>query len=322
MTSKEIVVRDRREKHQFSIHNRVFDEWLPIIGLAGYGLYNLYVRMSNKKDERAFPGYKLISEHLGVSKSTVSDYNKLLELCGLIHIDRGDHNTSNQYYILDIPFATQKSQDEIRSRITKSLQEKPSNSALGSALKKLDNWQSLDAHFKRKRKVKILFPNQVGLDFGEDTDSVDNLGGTDSEPPGTPGEPPGTGSEPGVRQEYPNNPNEQPESTNNNSDSAPVVVASAEKKEQSVLLKNMGIFGKTVNLLLEEAHVTTQYLKAWLAHAGKNGTPPGVLVNAIRGGEWPPGYTSPRQSTLTEAMKQRAKELDALFDKQLEGVRL
>ena len=29
-----IVVRDRRSMHQFSIHNRVVDEWFPIINAS------------------------------------------------------------------------------------------------------------------------------------------------------------------------------------------------------------------------------------------------------------------------------------------------
>ena len=102
-----IRVRDRRATRQFSIENRIMDEWYPIIERIGFTLYALYVRMANEKaGERSWPGYTTITQHLHVSPGSVSNYNNLLVWCSLIHIVPGNRRRPNDYYILTVPTVT------------------------------------------------------------------------------------------------------------------------------------------------------------------------------------------------------------------------
>lgn len=101
--NKQIVVRDRRKPHHFTVDNVILDEYLPIVGPIGMALYSLYCRMASFRDEKSYPGYVMIQGHLGISSGTVANYNRLLVWCGLIHIEPGDptRNEANDYYILD-----------------------------------------------------------------------------------------------------------------------------------------------------------------------------------------------------------------------------
>jgi len=159
-----IRVRDRRQKHQFSVHNRVIDEWLPLIGQAGYALYSLYVRMANNDDERCYPGYTTIGEHLGVSPTTISNHNKLLVWCRLLHIEPGNQRKPNDYYILDVPAVTPEALEAIRQAVAAELP--PNNKFRRTVLKRLDKWQPIQAiwdRHKKSRHVIVVHPNQLSL---------------------------------------------------------------------------------------------------------------------------------------------------------------
>ena len=71
--------------------------------------------MANKKDERCWLPYGTIEKHLGMGRGTISDYNKLLVWCGLIHIEEGDTRLANDYYILDIPDVTPEVIEGVRA---------------------------------------------------------------------------------------------------------------------------------------------------------------------------------------------------------------
>jgi hypothetical protein len=167
----EITVRDRRQKHQFSVHNRLIDEWLPIITIRGYVLYSFYVRLANREDERSYPGYALIKQHLGMGKSTISEYNQLLEWCELIHIEPGTRVRSNDYYILDVPQVTPERRAKIRQKATTNLI--PESKFLAALLKRLDAWKSIQELWGEKktkgRQVVIHRPEgQMSLPLGDD----------------------------------------------------------------------------------------------------------------------------------------------------------
>jgi hypothetical protein len=163
MNSEEVIcVRDRREKYQFSIHNRIIDEWVPIIGPLGYMLYSLYVRMASNDDERCFPGYRLIQDHLGIGASTVSDYNKLLVWAGLIYIESGNNIESNNYYILDIPEVTPDRLEKLRQQAQQDL--KPESKFLACILSRLEDWRPIQAYWTQKKpKPVVVHPSQLSL---------------------------------------------------------------------------------------------------------------------------------------------------------------
>ena len=111
-----MIVRDRREPRQFTVGNGVIDDWFPIIGVTGLALYVFYVRLSNRKDERAFPGYRLVRRDLGYSRGTHMLHNSLLVWCQLIHIEVGNRRKSNDYYILETPVCDEEALERVRRR--------------------------------------------------------------------------------------------------------------------------------------------------------------------------------------------------------------
>lgn len=189
-----ITVRDRRAKYQFSIHNRIMDDWLPIIGPQGYMLYSLYVRMANREDENSFPGYRMIQAHLGIGPATISNYNKLLTWCGLIHIEAGNNTESNDYYILDIPPVTPEAIDSIRRQAIAAL--KSDNKFLTYVLKRLEEWKSLQTHWGRKKQRPIVIHSaQVALQPAQDHKNLDKLGASVAEHPTSTAEYPASAAE-------------------------------------------------------------------------------------------------------------------------------
>jgi ADP-ribose pyrophosphatase YjhB (NUDIX family) len=271
-TEHYIVVRDRRTKHQFSIHNAIIDEWLPIIGLPGYALYSFYCRMANQTDERCFPGYSLIRAHLGLGFATISDYNRLLVWCGLIHIERGNCSESNDYYILDIPEVTSEKLRAIRRLATSELSE--DSTFVQALLKRLDNWQPLQAHWERARKTRpsVVHPAQMSLPLEEGT-SVGEEGTSVGEDPTSPSE---------VEQSKPTIQKQQSEENNQQQQAAAVVVRS--------LLEELGLQEPTLSQVLA-VNPDPADVQGWIwyvqTQTGLN-NPVGVVANRLRSRQQPP----------------------------------
>ncbi len=112
-----LIIRDRRGRSQFSIHNRIIDQWFPIIGPYGYSLYSLYVRMADQESEKSYPSIRMIASHMGMGAATISDYNRILAWCRLIHIQDGGRTKSNTYYILDIPEVNDDAIEHLQQQI-------------------------------------------------------------------------------------------------------------------------------------------------------------------------------------------------------------
>lgn len=139
---------------------------MPIIGTTGFTLYALYVKMSNRKDERAYPGFRSISEHFGFSHVTIACYNWLLERCRLIHIERyqlpDGRRYRNQYLILPIPEVTRAKLDYMYCGVATALwdeiyAEKPNErwvAFLDMVLLRICDWQSLPEIWARNRPEK------------------------------------------------------------------------------------------------------------------------------------------------------------------------
>lgn len=278
-----IRVRDRRQKHQFSIHNRVIDEWLPIIGLHGYALYSLYVRMANQTDERCYPGYTTISQHLGIGTTTISNHNRLLVWCGLIHIEPGNRKASNDYYILDIPKVTSEALDSIRQAAMTDLSEK--SKFHRTVLNRLDNWQSIQDIWARHRKlsVQVVHPDQMNLPLDVGTPSAEQ--GT---PPAEHGTPPAEHGTPPAEHGTPPGGVEQSETT----------IRSNNPKQQSnnntvAVVELLSTFGVTEpalsNPVILDAHPTD--VRAWIWYAQTQGNlkdPRAFVISKLRKRQNPP----------------------------------
>jgi len=162
-----ITVRDRREPRQFSVHNRLIDEWLPIIGVNGLVLYAFYVRLSNRVDERAFPGFKLINRHFGFSRQTIWLYNRLLVWCDLIHIEAGDRRRSNDYYILPTPRCDEDALLRIGRRVAGGLDEKVEYQARFRRLvmERIGDWCSIQELWAKPGPKVVVTRAQMEMDL-------------------------------------------------------------------------------------------------------------------------------------------------------------
>jgi hypothetical protein len=143
---------DEKERGFFIQENEIVTHYLPLIGLTGYALYGFYSQMANrKKDNSLYPSMKLITAHLGFTRSTISRYNWLLEYCGLLRIETGKNGSSNIYYLLSVNPIT----PELLLKLAKALQPDSQDTPewarfKANRLEAVQNWQPLSAHFKAK----------------------------------------------------------------------------------------------------------------------------------------------------------------------------
>ncbi len=170
--SETIVVRDRRTRYQFSVHNDIIDQWFPIIGPVGFALYSLYTRMASSADESSYPGYDYIMSVLDIkNRHTVADYNNLLAWCSLVHITPGGPpNVSNTYYVLDVPEVTQEKQLAIRAAAQAEFEQRSDKRFLSLVLKRLDAWKPFSERTGRPATPRpvVMHPAQLPLP-GADT---------------------------------------------------------------------------------------------------------------------------------------------------------
>ena len=308
-----IVVRDRRQPKQFSIANVVIDEWLPIIGLPGYAIYSLYVRMAGLADERCWPGYTLIKTHLGLGKSTISDYNKLLYFCRLIHIEEGDRHNTNNYYILDVPEVDTDALHHIRRQAEAELS---SGSKLRrTILKRLDRWEPIQALWARpQQQVEVMRPGQMPLPglvepVDNSSQSVDNSdsggpvaeqggpvaeqGGPVAEQGGPVAEQGGPVAEHPVRPGDCNNPNKQSKRTiqkNNPNEHSTTTGAASGAEPSAAVVELLTEYGVEMASCPELAQCDYDAARAWCLYADTQDlrTPAGFVVSRLKNGASPP----------------------------------
>ena len=148
----QIEVVSEKESHFFMVENEIMTEYRPIIGATGYDLYGFYSQMANrKKNNSLYPSMQLISAHLGYARSTLSEYNWLLEWCGLLRIEAGAVGEKNIYYLLPVKPIT----PELLAKLTQVLQPDDKDCKewarfKANRLEAVKNWQPLSAHFKAK----------------------------------------------------------------------------------------------------------------------------------------------------------------------------
>ena len=157
----------------------------------------------SKEEERCYPGYRLIAKHMGMGISTISDYNKLLVWCGLLHIEPGDRNSPNDYYILDIPEVTEDVLARIRNLAVKDverlelereeeaqkldaagmqkdaakLRQKKVGTFYSGLLKRLDKWEPIYVHWgEEKERPFIIKRGQLSLFPGDPVGEHPNNG--------------------------------------------------------------------------------------------------------------------------------------------------
>ena len=146
MDGNGIRVRDRRNQNQYTVHNRIMDEWYPIISASGLALYNLYCRMASKGDEHCYPGIRLLAAHMQMGTSTISEYNKLLVWCELVYIRPGigRFGQTNDYYLLEVPAV-----NSLLERIRNAVCVDGESAFHKTVLKRLDAWRPIQSHWRK-----------------------------------------------------------------------------------------------------------------------------------------------------------------------------
>ena len=269
-----IVVRDRRQPRQFSIANVVIDQWLPIIGMPGYTIYSLYVRMAGIDDERCWPGYTMITTHLGIARATVSRYNKLLRWCRLIHIEEGDRHNTNNYYILDVPTVDVDTLHHIRQKTETELSQ--GDPFRGTVLRRLDRWEPIQVLWDRpQRSVDVIRPGQMALP-GCDAQECDSLV-----------EHPGSLVEHPVPPENCNNPNKQSKSTEQKNNPQQQGRAGCADNAVVALLSSYGV---VISSCPELAQCDYVMARAWCLYTDTQilSRPEGFIVSRLRAKRAPP----------------------------------
>jgi hypothetical protein len=153
-----IVVRDRRRRRFYVADNLIIDHYLPIIGDKGLTLYSLLCRLASDKVEMARPGYGLLCEHTGWSRSTVWAYRRLLELVGLVKVVSGGGRRTNVYYLLDV----QPLSEAGISAITDKVQRGFNNGFQRQILERLNGWRSLQSRFHAPERVTVVGQGEFG----------------------------------------------------------------------------------------------------------------------------------------------------------------
>ena len=307
-----ITVRDRRKPRQFSIDNSIIDQWFPLIGPTGYAFYSLLVRLARRDTEMAFPGYTLISKHLGVSRSTVNAYAKFLAICGLIHIRPGNSHRSNTYFILEPPQVTREKLIEILKGISRGFDL--DDRYRGTFEKRVKSWRPLQAHFRNANAVEPETQSPVQLQIFEGGTPAEHpstpiaLGGTPAEHPSTPIALGGSTAVPEQSKFNKGNgtiPMEQSESVVVGGDilsgssffeNFTRATSRVESKELAQAFDQAGIMGEATrrDIVMRNPDVTPEDVKAWAAYRDEeNRRRPGscstaVIISYLRSGQRPP----------------------------------
>jgi len=246
----------------------------------------------------------MIAKHMRMGQSTISDYNKLLVWCGIIHIEEGHLtlNEPNEYYILDIPQVTDQSLAAIKSAVevdmvrlatereakarqleqgglhkdaNKVRNQRP-GSFYSSLLKRLEQWQPIQSYWcESKERPAVTRPGQLAL-----------FPAPDGEHPAPDGEYPAP--DPGAKQSittiHNNNPHQQSTSTTSSPSHAP----SLDDVVVTGILAWMGFDGK---LNEKNKKPPLELLLAWglwvKLHGQEAKNPVGVARSKWRLGEWP-----------------------------------
>ena len=334
--SNTFVVRDRRKPRRFSIDNIVMDDWLPLLGAVGFGFYALLSRLARMGEEKSFPGYSLISEHLGVSRSTVAAYVRFLQLSELVHVVSGNSRRSNTYYLLEPRPVTDEVLAELAAGVAAAWPE--DNSFRRTFERRLASWSPLRSRFRGgfggdgndSGLVQGSLPGVLGSSPGEPGSSPGVLGSSPGEPgssPGVLGSSPGElgsspgelGSSPGVLEQTVVN---KPKSTNRSQQTVGVVVddtlagevfilgnsqrARVDHHELDAAFDAAGIVGESTRRSIVDAWpgVSAADLRAWARYRESDhgrGMGIGAIVDYLRRGVAAPRefYDDSRDYSIT-----------------------
>lgn len=154
---QKIEIRDEEGGNFFMVKNIIMTEYFPLLGATGLAMYMLYKSMANRTaGDTLYPSMSLISKHMGMSESTISTYNWLLEQCDLLSIKTGNARASNLYTLLPVapvtPALLRRLADALKPAATDGQRWA---SFKANRLEAVQGWQPLRAHFKPKLQAPL-----------------------------------------------------------------------------------------------------------------------------------------------------------------------
>jgi replication initiation and membrane attachment protein DnaB len=119
---KKIQIRDLRKQGWYFTDNDFIDKgYSRILGANAFAVYNGLCRHADNKTQKTYVGIKLLTEELGISRMTVMDSIRALEIFSIVKRIRVGKMCNNRYYLIDKALWVRTDDDEVMSIILTSL---------------------------------------------------------------------------------------------------------------------------------------------------------------------------------------------------------
>jgi hypothetical protein len=98
---KKIQIRDLRKQGWYFTDNDFIDKgYSRILGANAFAVYNGLCRHADNKTQKTYVGIKLLAEELGISRMTVMDSIRALEIFSIVKRIRVGKMCNNRYYLI------------------------------------------------------------------------------------------------------------------------------------------------------------------------------------------------------------------------------
>jgi DNA-binding transcriptional regulator GbsR (MarR family) len=119
---KKIQIRDLRKQGWYFTDNDFIDKgYSRILGANAFAVYNGLCRHADNKTQKTYVGIKLLAEELGISRMTVMDSIRALEIFSIVKRIRVGKMCNNRYYLIDKSLWVRTDDVEVMSIILTSL---------------------------------------------------------------------------------------------------------------------------------------------------------------------------------------------------------
>jgi replication initiation and membrane attachment protein DnaB len=119
---KKIQIRDLRKQGWYFTDNDFIDKgYSRILGANAFAVYNGLCRHADNKTQKTYVGIKFLTEELGISRMTVMDSIRALEIFGIVKRIRVGKMCNNRYYLIDKALWVRTDDEEVMSIILTSL---------------------------------------------------------------------------------------------------------------------------------------------------------------------------------------------------------
>ena len=119
---KKIQIRDLRKQGWYFTDNDFIDKgYSRILGANAFAVYNGLCRHADNKTQKTYVGIKLLTEELGISRMTVMDSIRALEIFSIVKRIRVGKMCNNRYYLIDKALWVRTDDEEVMSIILTSL---------------------------------------------------------------------------------------------------------------------------------------------------------------------------------------------------------